>query len=132
MRFLIDMTLSPQLALRLREQGHDAIHASEAGLHRASDIQITAQARQESRIIVTADLDFPRILALTYAEGPALILFRGGNYSEFETQQLLDRVLSSVDEDQLATSVTVIDRTRIRRTRLPLRLHPPDESDEAQ
>lgn len=128
MRFLVDMTLSPQLALRLGQQGHDATHASEIGFHRASDEQIIAQARLESRIIITADLDFPRILALTYAEGPAIILFRGGNYSEIETQQILARVLNTINEERLTNSVTVVDKIRIRSTRLPLQIHPPNRT----
>ena len=39
-------------------------------------------ARQEARTVVTTDLDYPRLLALTGAEGPSLILFRGGDWSE--------------------------------------------------
>jgi predicted nuclease of predicted toxin-antitoxin system len=41
-----------------------------------------ALARREQRVVITADLDFPRMLALSAAEGPGLILFRGGNYSD--------------------------------------------------
>ena len=40
MKFLVDMPLSPALSRWLTERGHDAVHASEAGLHAASDIEI--------------------------------------------------------------------------------------------
>lgn len=36
MKFLIDMPLSPALAVWLVRQGHDAVHALEVGLSRAS------------------------------------------------------------------------------------------------
>ena len=32
--------------------------------------------------VITADLDFPRLLARPGSTGPGLILLRGGNYSE--------------------------------------------------
>ena len=73
MRFLVDMPLSPGLASWLVQQGHDAIHAAEAELHRAADDEIMERARSESRIVVTADLDYPRLLAMEQAASPGLI-----------------------------------------------------------
>jgi predicted nuclease of predicted toxin-antitoxin system len=78
MKFLINMPLSPELAPWLVHQSRDAVHALELGLARASDEVILEHARREQRVVVTADLDYPRLLALTQAEGPGLILFRGG------------------------------------------------------
>ncbi len=40
MRFLIDMPLSPKLALWLAEQGHDAVHVLQLGFDRAPDLDI--------------------------------------------------------------------------------------------
>ena len=78
MKFLVDMALSPQLAAWLGSQGHDAMHASELSLDRRY------RSLKSCRVVVTADLDFPRLLATLYATGPGLILLRGGNYSERE------------------------------------------------
>ena len=118
MRFLVDMPLSPATAAWLREQGHDAVHASDMGLHDAEDPVILGRARSEQRIVVTADLDYPRLLALSRAEGPGLILFRGGDYSEVEVIERLTRALQSVSAEDLAESIVVIERVRIRRRRL--------------
>jgi predicted nuclease of predicted toxin-antitoxin system len=82
MKFLVDMPLSPLLAVWLRENGHDADHVSAIGLHKAKDHQIIEAAKLQSRIIITADLDFPQILAISRAADPGVILFRGGNYSD--------------------------------------------------
>jgi predicted nuclease of predicted toxin-antitoxin system len=114
------MPLSPNLAAWLRQQGNDAVHANEVGLERAPDAMILERARNERRIIVTADLDYPRLLALTHSEGPGLILFRGGNYSEQETVDRLSRAMISVPLEELASSIVVIEKDRIRRRRLPL------------
>jgi len=69
---------------------------------------------------VTADLDYPRLLALTKAEGPGLILFRGGNYRERETVERLTRAIETVPHHEFASSVVVIEKARIRRRRLPI------------
>jgi len=47
-RFLIDMPLSPEVATWLRKQGHDAVHASELMLHRATDSEIVPRAKEEN------------------------------------------------------------------------------------
>jgi predicted nuclease of predicted toxin-antitoxin system len=119
-KFLIDMPLSPELAAWVVQQGHDAIHASHVGLDRSADSVILDRARNEQRVVVTADLDYPRLLALARAEGPGLILFRGGNYSEQESVERLARVFETVPLEELPTSLVVIEKGRIRRRRLPI------------
>jgi len=119
-KFLIDMPLSPELAVWLVQQGHDAIHASRVGLERSADPVILERARSEQRVVVTADLDYPRLLALAQAEGPGLILFRGGNYSEQEAVERLARALETIPHEELPTSLVVIEKERIRRRRLPI------------
>ena len=75
MKFLIDMPLSPKLAMWLSDQGHDAIHVAEIGLHDASDSVIMAKAKAEFRTIITADLDYPNLLTASHATAPSLIPF---------------------------------------------------------
>jgi predicted nuclease of predicted toxin-antitoxin system len=107
------MPLSPTLARWLNDQGHDAVHALELGLDRAPDMAILARAAAETHTVITADLDYPRLLALAQAVELSLILFRHGNWSEAE-------VLASVDETEITQSILVVDRDRVRRRRLPL------------
>jgi predicted nuclease of predicted toxin-antitoxin system len=120
MRFLLDMPVSCALLGVLEAYGQEGVHAHQIGKDRAPDTELLAIARSEGRIIITADLDFPRLLALTMAEGPGIILFRGGNYSDKEMCELLERVLRSVSGPVLERSVCVVDKTRVRVTRLPL------------
>jgi predicted nuclease of predicted toxin-antitoxin system len=120
MKFLVDMPLSPAVAAWLAERGHDALHASEAGLSDASDADVLSRAREEARVVVTADLDYPRLLAMTGSKGPGLILFRGGDYSERESLERLGRVLGTIPNSELSTCIIVIERDRIRRRRLPV------------
>jgi predicted nuclease of predicted toxin-antitoxin system len=87
------MPVTPQAVPHLEAGGHDAVHASKIGLETQADSEILERARAEERIVITADLDYPRLLALLNAERPGLILFRGGSYSDAEMLALLDRVL---------------------------------------
>lgn len=104
----------------LQAKGHDAVHASTIGLAAKPDVEILERARAEGRIVVTADLDYPRLLALFKADRPGLILFRGGSHSDAEMLALLDRVLARLDTLDLERSIAVVDRHRIRRRALPV------------
>ena len=114
------MPVTPRSIEHLRRAGHEAVHAASVGLATVSDREILEVARREGRVLITADLDYPRLLALESAEGPGVILFLGGSYSDEEMLALLDRVLVSILNVNLERSVTVIDRHRIRRRRLPI------------
>ncbi len=120
MRFLIDMPITPKAVAHLQAAGHDAVHASSIGLSGVSDSDVIEVARRDQRVIITADLDYPRLLALARAEGPGIILFRGGSYSDNEMLALLDRVLARAWTLDLERSITVVDRTRMRRRPLPV------------
>lgn len=120
MKFLIDMPVTPRAAAHLQAAGHDAVHASNVGLSSAADLQIVEVARTQGRVVVTADLDYPRLLALQEAKGPGVILFRGGSYTDTAMLSLLDRVLAQSESSELETCITVVDQGRVRRRRLPI------------
>jgi predicted nuclease of predicted toxin-antitoxin system len=78
------------------------------------------RAKQEARTIVTADLDYPRLLALAQTTEPSLILFRDGNWSEADVVARLHEVLQALSVDDIVQSIIVVDRNRVRRRRLPV------------
>jgi predicted nuclease of predicted toxin-antitoxin system len=94
LKFLVDMPVTPQAVAHLEAKGHDAVHASAVGFGEKPDIEILERARSDDRIVITADLDYPRLLALLKLDRPGVILFRGGSYSDAEMLALLDRVLA--------------------------------------
>lgn len=121
MKFLVDMPLSPAVAAWLSDKGHDAVHASEIGLAAAPDPEILKRAQDEERVIITADLDYPRLLAMAGERSPGLLLFRGGNFSERECVARLQQVLRAMPETDLVRSIIVVEEDRLRRRRLPIR-----------
>jgi predicted nuclease of predicted toxin-antitoxin system len=114
------MPLSPGLVGWLGERGHDAVHASTVGLDRSPDLVVLQQASRDSRILVTADLDYGRLLFLARTHARGVILLRGGTYNDREVTHILGSVLDAVPEPELTHCLVVADRNRIRKRRLPL------------
>jgi predicted nuclease of predicted toxin-antitoxin system len=123
-RFLADMGVDQRLVDWLRSQGHDAVHLREQGLHRASDTDVFAKAIAESRIILTFDLDFGEILALSGNAVVSVILFRLINTRTPFVQQRLAAVLAA-DADALNRgAIIVVEDGRHRVRDLPLSPRP--------
>jgi predicted nuclease of predicted toxin-antitoxin system len=59
-RLLLDECLSTRLAPLLIEAGHDVIHVSDRDLAGRVDEEVLAAARDDGRVLVSADTDFGR------------------------------------------------------------------------
>ena len=76
MRFLADMGVSWRVVGWLRDNSHDATHLREQQLHRLPNGSIFAKAAAERRIILTWDLDFTEIVALSGTHVVSAVVFR--------------------------------------------------------
>jgi len=120
MKFLIDSALSPAIAQRLRQAGHDAIHVREIGLAAAPDPTIFDRAASEDRILVSADTDFGTILALRRSPKPSLILFRREDHRPQTQSDILIDKLSEIAPDLESGAVVVFEESRVRIRALPI------------
>jgi predicted nuclease of predicted toxin-antitoxin system len=77
-------------------------------------------ANCELRTVITADLDYPRLLAVARASEPSVILFRNGDWTEDQVRKRLAQILAGLAEHDIAQSIIVVDRDRVRRRRLPI------------
>lgn len=121
MRFLIDANLSPRVADRLREAGHDATHVNDVGLITADDEVILARAAEAGEVIVTADADFGTLLALGNQTRPSVVLLRSADHLAPAEQSTL--VLSSLEhaqEELERGAVASLTPHRVRIRSLPM------------
>ncbi len=121
MRLLLDANLSPRLVEPLAAAGHDVVHVADVGLLRATDVEILRWCVAQRRVAVTADSDFPMLVALRGAAGPSIVLLRA--VTELSTEvhaTLLVDSLPSVEEDLARGAIVTITPTRLRVRDLPI------------
>jgi predicted nuclease of predicted toxin-antitoxin system len=104
----------------LRQQGHDAVHLREEGLQRSSDQEVMAKALAEERILLTMDLDFGYLLAVSGEQLPSVILFRlGDERSEVVNERLAD-LLAQCKAALEGGAILSVNEAAIRVRRLPI------------
>lgn len=121
MRFLVDANLSPVVAARLRDGGHDAIHVADKGLLTASDQEILDRADDDERVVLSADSDFSTLLAVGRLSKPSFVLLRSADH--LTPRQQADLVLAhlfQVGEDLAAGAIVTIAHLRVRLRSLPI------------
>ncbi len=119
MRFLADMGVALRIVEWLRSEGHDAVHLREEGLQRMANGAIFDKATAEGRTVLTFDLDFGEIIALSRGRRVSVILFRLHNT---RTPHVIDRlrtVLKDSGEVLEHGAIVVVEESRHRIRRLP-------------
>jgi len=114
MRFLADMGVAQRIVEWLRVQGHDAIHLREEGLQRMPNGDIFKKAASEERIILTFDLDFGEIVALSGGCRASVILFRLHNTRTPHVIDRLNKVLNDSSEALQQGAIVVVEESRHR------------------
>ncbi len=120
MRFLVDMGISLQTVMWLREQGHEVVHLREEGLHCLPDADILSKARREKRIVLTMDLDFGYLMAVSKEQLPSVILFRLEDERSETVNRQLKNVLAQCKSDLEVGSIISVTEMAIRVRHLPI------------
>ena len=120
MKFLADMGISQSSINWLREKGLDAIHLREERLHKISDIEIIEKARRENRIILTCDLDFGDIMAMSSGICPSVIIFRLENETPKNVNRRLEQVLDESFDALEKGAIISVEEVRHRVRLLPI------------
>jgi predicted nuclease of predicted toxin-antitoxin system len=119
-KFLLDMGLARSTAHFLRHQGHDTVHLREQGLQRLDDYSIVQKARAEGRVILTHDLDFGRIVALSQSHLPSVITFRLSNMQPSSVNHYVVQVLDRFAETLETGALVSVSEQAIRVRPLPI------------
>lgn len=118
---LADLNISPLTVKTLALEGWDIVRVTSRLPARASDRTILDLAREEGRAVVTQDLDFSALLALSGLDSPSLVTLRMEDTApETVTRKLLE--ISPLLEEVLAEGVAVtVDDDSVRVRKLPVR-----------
>jgi len=120
-RLLLDNNLSLRLAEILIMEGWDVAHVGALGLRAASDDVVLSAARDDHRVLVSADTDFGALLAASHEPGPSVVLVRRiVGRRVHELAGILIANLPQVEEDLRDGSIVVIGDDSIRVRRLPI------------
>jgi len=120
MKLLVDMNLSPRWIGVLTDAGFEAAHWSTLGAKNAPDSEIMAYAKATNSVVLTHDLDFGAMLAVTHGEKPSVVQIRAEDVSPdvigMQVITALRQMASELEEGALLT----IDPNRTRLRVLPL------------
>jgi predicted nuclease of predicted toxin-antitoxin system len=121
MKLLVDMNLSPHWVGLFHDSGWEAVHWSAMGRTTARDSEIMAFAAANNYVVVTHDLDFSAILAVTHGKKPSVIQIRGEDVSvEFIGKQTV-AALRHMQAELEAGALLTIEAGRTRLRLLPIR-----------
>ncbi len=120
LRFLADMGIPQRTVAWLRSQTYDAVHLREEALQRLPDDDIVFKAIAERRIILTHDLDFSRIVALSSESLPSVITFRLDDMRAAQVNRYLQQVLHQFAAELEQGSLISVHERGIRIRQLPL------------
>jgi predicted nuclease of predicted toxin-antitoxin system len=120
MKLLIDMNLSPKWIVLLKNSGFEALHWSNVGQTNARDSEIMAWAAANGYVVVTHDLDFSAILAVTQGVAPSVVQIRAEDVSPDVIGTKIARALHQMESELEAGALLSIDDKTMRLRILPL------------
>lgn len=121
MRFLADMGVSTKVVEWLKAEGHDAKHLRDESLQRLPNGQIFFKAIQEKRVVLTFDLDFGEIAALSKRENVSVIVFRLHNTAAGNVISRLADILSHSAAALEKGAIILAEQSRYRVRHLPIK-----------
>lgn len=120
MKLLLDMNLSPRWVRTLADEGFETMHWISIGAATASDPEIMAYACTHGYVVLTQDLDFSTILAVTQGEKPSVIQIRADNLDPDVIGHQVISALVKLEPELERGALVTIDPKRTRVRVLPL------------
>jgi predicted nuclease of predicted toxin-antitoxin system len=119
-RLLADLHIAPRTVEHLRALGHDVQRVSDVLPATASDESIVARAIEEGRTIITQDLDFSAIIALSGRRAPSLISLRLSSARVEHVNRVVADALPALEQAVVEGAIVTVEDRRARRRRLPI------------
>jgi len=119
-KLLVDMNLSPRWVSVLAGEGFQAKHWSSLGAATAPDTEIMAFAKANDYVILTNDLDFSAILAVTGGGKPSILQIRADELGPDSIGSVVVQALLQMAEPLKIGALVSIDPRGTRLRYLPL------------
>jgi predicted nuclease of predicted toxin-antitoxin system len=115
-KLVVDMNLSPRWVEYLAEHGFVAVHWLTVGAPDAKDVEIIEFARANDYVVLTNDLDFGAILAVTKGAKPSVVQIRANDVRSEAIGEQVVLALGQVESELVAGALVTIlpERTRLR------------------
>ncbi len=114
MKFKIDENLPLEFCELLRSEGFDAKTVLDQGLGGASDDLLFRQCFQESRILMTLDMDFSNIWNYSPGGTSGIIVFRLLRHDKPSLISALRKTIPTIMEHGPQNSLWIVEHDRIR------------------
>lgn len=113
MRFKIDENLPVELAVLLREEGHEANTVLEEGLGGRADPDIASICKLEDLVLITLDTDFSDIRVYPPEEFSGLIVLRLRQQDKNHVLELIPRLIPMFEAEPLAGRLWIVEEERV-------------------
>ena len=120
MRLLADLNVAPRTVEFLRSLGHDVVRSDALLLGTASDAEIVEIELREARTILTHDLDFSALVALSGRSRPSVISMRLSSSRIECVNQRLQAVLVAIATELESGAIVSVEDGGVRARSLPI------------
>jgi predicted nuclease of predicted toxin-antitoxin system len=120
MTFFLDINILASFAVFLEKFGHSVTIGVKSGFNGKSDWEVCEYARENKSIIVTHDLDFGELLAVSGTAGPSVIIFRLQPLTKEIMEDTFLRILQLTAAELNRGAIIVIEKDKFRLRRLPI------------
>ena len=118
--YLADIPISPITIEALKKAGYKCIRVSDVMASTASDQEIIEFAKKEEMVIITQDLDFSSLIALSGSTRPSVIQLRLENAAPAKISSRLLEILPEVQKALMDGAIISADERIVRTRHLPI------------
>jgi predicted nuclease of predicted toxin-antitoxin system len=119
-RFLADLNISPLTVAELRRHGWDVMRSSQLVPATAPDTEIFELARRDGFVVITQDLDYSTLLALSGHAKPSLVTLRLTDSSPDSVTGRLLAVLPLLETGLAEGCAATVEDEAVRVRKLPI------------
>lgn len=117
----LDENLSRHLKQVVSAFNHDVTTSADEGLLSQPDTVVAAAAKGEERMLLTLDLEFGDLRKYLPGTHPGIILFRPRSFGPLAVNRFVEGFVRDTELELLAGCVVVVEPSRVRVRRPPLK-----------